>query len=79
MTIDFVKKYFDRYLNCAKAPDDIFKPRDCYNVAFGMAHMAANIAYEQGNVELGKEIQTLWDGTYRDLFLQVYYAELNQQ
>lgn len=79
MTIDFVKKYFDRYLNYAKAPDNIFKPRDCYNVAFGMAHMAANIAYEQGNVELGKEIQTLWDGTYRDLFLQVYYAELNQQ
>lgn len=79
MTIDFVKKYFDRYLNYAKAPDNIFKPRDCYNVAFGMAHMAANVAYKQGDAELGKEIQTLWDGTYRDLFLQVYYAELNQQ
>ena len=79
MTIDFVKKSLNRYLNYAKAPDNGFKARDCYNVAFGMAHMAANIAYEQGNVELGKEIQTLWDGTYRDLFLQVYYAELNQQ
>lgn len=41
MTIDFVKKHLDRYLNYAKAPDNIFKPRDCYNVAFGMAHMAA--------------------------------------
>lgn len=79
MTIDFVKKHLDRYLNYAKAPDNIFKPRDCYNVAFGMAHMAAIIAYEQGDVELSKEIQTLWDDTYRDLFLQVYYAELNQQ
>ena len=79
MTIDFVKKYLDRYLNYAKTPDDIFKARDCYNIAFGMVHMAANIAYEQGNIELGKEIQTLWDDTYRDLFLQVYYAELNQQ
>lgn len=79
MTIDFMKKHLDRYLNYAKAPDNIFKPRDCYNVAFGMAHMAAIIAYEQGDVELSKEIQTLWDDTYRDLFLQVYYAELNQQ
>lgn len=79
MTIDFVKRYLDRYLNYAKTPGNIFKARDCYNVAFGMAHMAANIAYEQGNIELGKEIQTLWDDTYRDLFLQVYYAELNQQ
>ena len=79
MTIDFVKKHLDRYLNYAEAPDNIFKPRDCYNVAFGMAHMAAIIAYEQGDVELSKEIQTLWDDTYRDLFLQVYYAELNQQ
>ncbi len=69
MTIDFVKKHLDRYLNYAKAPDSIFKPRDCYNVAFGMAHMAAIIAYEQGDVELSKEIQTLWDDTYRDLFL----------
>ena len=79
MTIDFVKKHLDRYLNYAKAPDNIFKPRDCYNVAFGMAHMAAIIAYEQGDVELSKEIQTLWNDTYRGLFLQVYYAELNQQ
>ena len=49
MTIDFVKKNLDRYLNYAKAPDNGFQARDCYNVAFGMAHMAANIAYERGN------------------------------
>ena len=79
MTIDFVKKYLDRYLNYAKAPDNIFKAKDCYNVAFGMAHIAANIAYEQNNIELGKEIQTLWDDTYRDLFLQAYDAELAQR
>lgn len=77
MTIDFVKKSFNRYLNYAKAPNNGFKARDCYNVAFGMAHMAACIAYERGNGELGKEIKTLWDGTYRDLFLQAYDAELN--
>lgn len=79
MTIDFVKKNLNRYLNYAKSPDDGFKARDCYNVAFGMAHMAAIIAYERGNGELGKEIETLWDDTYRDLFLQAYAAELNQQ
>ena len=70
MTIDFVKKNLNRYLNYAKAPN---------NVAFGMAHMAANIAYERGNGELGKEIEMLWDNTYRDLFLQAYYDELTQQ
>jgi hypothetical protein len=79
MTIDFVKKSLNRYLNYAKAPNNGFKARDCYNVAFGMAHMAACIAYEYGNGELGKEIETLWDDTYRDLFLQAYYAELTQQ
>ena len=79
MTIDFVKKSLNRYLNYAKAPNNDFKARDCYNVAFGMAHLAAGIAYEHSNWELGKEIETLWDDTYRDLFLQVYYAELNQQ
>lgn len=79
MTIDFVKKSLNRYLNYAKAPDNGFKARDCYNVAFGMAHMAACIAYEYGNGELGKEIEVLWDDTYRDLFLQACYAELTQQ
>lgn len=79
MTIDFVKKNLNRYLNYAKTPDNGFKARDCYNVAFGMAHMAAYIAYERDNGELGKEIETLWDDTYRDLFLQAYNAELNQQ
>lgn len=79
MTIEFVKKSLNRYLNYANSPDDGFKARDCYNVAFGMAHMAACIAYEHGNGELGKEIETLWDDTYRDLFLQAYYAELTQQ
>lgn len=39
MTIDFVKKYLNRYLNYAKAPNNGFQARDCYNVAFGMAHM----------------------------------------
>lgn len=48
-------------------------------MAFGMAHMAANIAYERGNGELGKEIEMLWDNTYRDLFLQAYYEELTNQ
>lgn len=79
MTIDFVKKNLNRYLNYAKAPNNDFKARDCYNVAFGMAHMAACIAYERSNGELGKEIETLWDDTYRDLFLQAYYEELTQQ
>lgn len=79
MTIDFVKKYLNRYLNYAKAPNNDFQARDCYNVAYGMAHMAANIAYERGNGELGKEIEMLWDNTYRDLFLQAYYEELTQQ
>lgn len=79
MTIDFVKKSLNRYLNYAKAPDNGFKARDCSNVAFGMAHMAACIAYEHGNGELGKEIEVLWDDTYRDLFLQAYHAELTQQ
>lgn len=79
MTIDFVKKSLNRYLNYAKASDNGFKARDCYNVAFGMAHMAACIAYEHGNGELGKEIEVLWDDTYRDLFLQAYHAELTQQ
>ena len=79
MTIDFVKKNLNRYLNYAKAPNNSFKARDCYNVAFGMAHMAACIAYERCNGELGKEIETLWDDTYKDLFLQAYYEELTQQ
>lgn len=79
MTIDFVKKSLNRYLNYAKAPDNGFKARDCYNVAFGMANMAACIAYEHGNGELGKEIEVLWDDTYRDLFLQAYREELARQ
>lgn len=54
MTIDFVKKSLNRYLNYAKAPDNGFKARDCYNVAFGMAHMAACIAYEYGNGGAGQ-------------------------
>ena len=78
MTIDFVKKYLNRYLNYAKAPNNGFQARDCYNVAFGMAYIAANIAYSWGNGELGKEIEMLWDNTYRDLFLQAYYAALTQ-
>lgn len=79
MTIDFVKKSLNRYLDYAKAPNNGFMAGDCYNVAFGMAHMAACIAYEHGNGELGKEIETLWDDTYRELFLQVYREELAQQ
>lgn len=79
MTIDFVKKQLNRYLNYAKAPNNGFQARDCYNVAFGMAHMAANIAYELDDFKLSMAIDHLWDDTYRELFLQVYREELARQ
>lgn len=79
MTIDFVKAHFDCWLENAKILNNGIDARTCYHTAFGMATMAADIAWKLGDAPLSTEIQKLWDDTYRELFLQAYREELARQ
>lgn len=79
MTLDFVKQHFDTWLKYSKTPNNGFQAEYCYSVAYGMANMASDIAWEQGDRKLSDEIVSLWDNNYRDLFLLALREELTRQ
>lgn len=79
MTLEFVKQRFDTWLKYAKTPNNGFLAGYCYSVSYGMANMAADIAWEQGDRDLSKEITSLWDNNYRDSFLLALREELTRQ
>lgn len=79
MTLDFVKQHFDTWLKYAKTPNNGFQAEYCYSVSYGMASMAAGIAWEQGDKKLSEEITDLWDHNYCDLFLSALREELTCQ
>lgn len=76
MTINFVKKELDKLLGYSRSPG--FLAENCYHMAYGAVMMASNIAMELDDFKLSMAIDHLWDDTYRELFLQAYYAELTQ-
>lgn len=79
MTLDFVKQHFDTWLKYSKTPNNGFQAKYCYSVVYGMANMASDIAWEQGDKKLSDEITSLWDNNYRDLFLLALREELAHQ
>ena len=77
MDIEIVKKQMERLLKYAHTPG--FTVEHCYHMAYGSISMASNIALELGDCQLSIAIDSLWDNTYRELFLNAYREELAQQ
>ena len=77
MDIEIVKKQMERLLKYAHTPG--FTVGHCYHMAYGSISMASNIALELGDCQLSIAIDSLWDNTYRELFLNAYREELAQQ
>ena len=77
MTIEIVKKQMERLLKYAHTPG--FTAESCYHMAYGSISMTSNIALELGDCQLSMAIDSLWDNTYRELFLKAYREELAKQ